>query len=162
MLIRLATHADSAAISDIWAPILRDTCITFDSVPRPPENIITRIDATRSAGHEFFVAEQDGAVIGFGTYGVFRTTVGYVHTGEHSVFVTDAAQGTGAGRALMTAIEDHAKGAGLHSMFAVIWTGNTPAIKFHENQGYDHVCDMKQVGRKFDMWLDATFMQKML
>lgn len=162
MHIRPATHADAPTIAAIWEPILRDTCITFDSVPRPPENIVERIDGARAAGHEFFVAEHDDVVVGFGTYYAFRGTVGYAHTCEHSVFLTDAAKGIGAGRALMEAIEIHAKSGGVHSMFAVIWSGNTPAVGFHAALGYDHVCEMKQVGRKFDTWLDAVFMQKML
>jgi phosphinothricin acetyltransferase len=156
-VIRTARPADSPAIAAIWNHIIRDTVATFTTEEKQPSAI-----AGAMASQPYWVAEDAGTVVGFATYFQFRGGPGYVHTMEHSVHITPSAQGRGLGRDLMAALEDHARKAGVHSLFAGISGENSAGLAFHAALGYAHTARLPQVGRKFDRWHDLVLMQKFL
>jgi L-amino acid N-acyltransferase len=162
MIVRPARDADMAQVAAIWAPILRDTTITFAADIRPPEVLVRMAADRRADGREFFVAEVAGVVLGFATYGQFRGGNGYVTSMEHTIILAPAAQGRGVGRALMAAVEDHARSGGAHTMVAVVSGENPEGIAFHKALGYVDHGTLPQVGRKFGRYLDAVFMVKLL
>lgn len=162
MTIRPVRDDDFAAILEFWNPLIRETTITFSSEEKTLEGLGAMVSARRAAGREFLIFEAGGAVRGFATYDQFRAGDGYVHAMEHTVILAPDTRGSGAGRALMAAIEDHARDAGGHSMVAGISGENAAAIAFHKAVGYDHVGHLPQSGRKFGRWLDLVLMQKLL
>ncbi|MEL6957597.1 MAG: N-acetyltransferase family protein [Pseudomonadota bacterium] len=158
MTIRPAKTEDAAAISAFWTPQILNTVVTFNSIPKTPEDVAAMI-ADRPC---FLVFEEDGCVQGFVTYDQFRGGIGYAHTMEHTIILAPEAAGKGAGRALMAAACDHAKAAGVHSLWAGISGENTAGVVFHEKIGFEHVAVLPEVGRKFDRWFDLVLMQKRL
>ena len=120
------------------------------------------IDGRRARGREFFVATEGETVLGFASYDQFRAGDGYVHAMEHTVILAEGARGRGIGRALMRAVEDHARAAGAHTMVAGISGGNPGAVPFHAAVGYEACGRMPQSGRKFGRWHDLILMQKVL
>ena len=162
MLIRAAKAADCAAILAFWNPIIRDTAVTFSSQEKTLQDLRQMLDDKAKAGHGFLVADLDGQVVGFATYGQFRAGVGYAHTMEHTVILSPKTQGRGIGRALMTAIEDHARRAGAHSIFAGVSMENPDAVAFHSKLGYSDGIVLPKVGFKFGRWMDLKLMQKFL
>lgn len=162
MLIRAATSADSAAIAAFWNPIIRETSVTFNSIEKTPEDITQMVLDKAEAGHGFLVAVLDNRVVGFATYGQFRAGIGYAHTMEHTVILSPNGRGRGIGRALVTAIEDHARGAGAHSIFAGVSMENPDAVAFHLKLGYSDGIVLPKVGFKFGRWMDLKLMQKFL
>ncbi len=114
------------------------------------------------AGFPVLVAEADGAVAGFGSYGPFRPHDGYLHTVEHSLYVDPAWQGRGLGRAMLAALVERATAAGKHAMVGGIEAGNIASIRLHQRAGFTGNGTLPQVGRKFDRWLDLTLMVKLL
>ncbi|MFY0635910.1 MAG: N-acetyltransferase [Vannielia sp.] len=156
--VRRAGPGDAAAISEIVNHVIRATVVTFNSVEKTPGEIAAQM----AAGQPFWVAEAGGAVLGYASYGPFRGGVGYRHTVEHSIALVEAAQGQGAGRALMAALCDHAKAAGVHSVFAGVSGENGAGLAFHAALGFAEVARLREVGRKFDRWHDLVLMQKFL
>ena len=116
-----------------------------------------------AAGFPVLVA-RDGAgeVAGYASYGTWRSIEGFRHTVEHSVYVRSDQRGQGLGPLLMQALIARARLAGLHVMVAAIESGNSASIRLHERFGFVTTGQMPQVGRKFDRWLDLTFMQLIL
>jgi L-amino acid N-acyltransferase YncA len=57
---------------------------------------------------------------------------------------------------------DLAFGLGYHAIVAQIVGGNHASVRLHERFGFETVGVLKEVGRKFDMWLDIVLMQKIL
>jgi phosphinothricin acetyltransferase len=111
------------------------------------------------------VAVDGGAVIGFAAYGGFRDTTlwpGYRFTVESSVHVVEGHHGRGVGRALMTALVEHAAAAGLHVMVAAVDGENAGSVEFHRAIGFVEVGRMPEIGRKFGRWLDLVLLQRVL
>lgn len=159
MSIRQAQVGDAAAIAGITNAIIRDTLVTFTTVERNPEDIAAEI---RSRGPGYIVAEHEGQVVGFATYGPFRAGPGYAHCREHSIQLAPMARGRGYGRALMLRLEDAALADGVHVLVAGISSANPDAIAFHAALGFAEVGHMPEVGFKWGQWLDLVLMQKIL
>ncbi|MNL65968.1 N-acyltransferase YncA [compost metagenome] len=108
------------------------------------------------------VADLDGEVVGFGSYGQFREKIGYQFTVEHSVYVVDHVIGKGIGSQLLTELIRLAKEQGYHVMIGAIDADNAGSIAFHEKFGFVVTGTIREVGYKFDHWLDLVFMQLIL
>ncbi|MBV0913922.1 GNAT family N-acetyltransferase [Anianabacter salinae] len=161
-MIRAARAGDAGSIASIWNPFIRDSLVTFNSAEKSEEEIVSLLSVKADLGHGFFVAEADGAIVGFATYGQFRAGIGYAHTFEHSILIGPQGRGRGVGRALMDAVERHAAAAGGHSIFAGVSSGNPSGRAFHAAVGFKDVATLPEVGWKFGQWLDLHLMQKRL
>ena len=161
MDIRPARPDDTDAICAIWNQVIRETEITFNSVEKTPGDIRAMLADKAAAGHPFLVA-ADPVPAGFATYGQFRAGAGYARTMEHTVILAPRAWGRGTGRALMTAIETHARAAGVLSLWAGISAANAPGIAFHAAIGFAPVARLPQVGWKFGRCYDLVLMRKPL
>ncbi len=162
MRLRDATAPDVAAIAAIWNAEIRDTSVTFNSVEKTPDEVAAMIRQRQEAGHAFIVAEESGNILGFATYAQFRGGAGYARTMEHTVILAPGARGRGLGRALLAAVEEHARAGGAHSILAGVSGENPAGIAFHAALGYREVAVLPQVGRKFGRWMDLHLMQKFL
>ncbi|MBY6151999.1 GNAT family N-acetyltransferase [Vannielia litorea] len=156
--VRRAQPGDAEAICGLINWVIRDTIVTFNSIEKTPEEIAGAIEAEQP----FWVAEVEGRVLGYVSYGPFRNGVGYAHTKEHSIVVRPEVAGQGVGRALMAALCAHAREAGVHSLFAGVSGENAAGVEFHAALGFAEVARLPEVGRKFDRWHDLVLMQKFL
>lgn len=162
MTVRPALQSDIPALLAIWNPVIRDTAITFNATPKTAADLAQMITDKAAAGHGFFVAEAGGSVLGFASYGQFRSGIGYARTMEHTIVLGPDARGRGLGRALMLAIEDHARTGGAHSIFAGVSAENPDGRAFHAAMGYADTVTLPAVGYKFGRWMDLHLMQKFL
>ncbi|NOD34662.1 MULTISPECIES: GNAT family N-acetyltransferase [unclassified Ruegeria] len=159
MKVRPARPADALAIAEIANQIIRETLVTFTTDTRSAESIAEDI---RARGPGFLVAEIEGRVVGFATFGPFRSGPGYAHSCEHSIQLAPEARGQGVGRALMVALEKAARAKGVHVLVAGISSANPSAVAFHAALGFEQVGVMPQIGYKWGQWLDLVLMQKIL
>lgn len=163
MKLRHATKADAPALKAIMAPVIAGSTASFSSEERSEAAWADMVEDRHARGRAFYVAEVDGAVVGYATYDQFRPgNNGYRFTMEHSVYLGDGAKGQGLGRILMVAIEEHAREAGHHSMIAAVDADNANSIAFHKALGYGEAGRVPQSGFKFGRWLDVLFLQKFL
>lgn len=162
MAVRLAGPGDAAGIAAIWNPVIRDTAITFNAAEKTEAEVAALLAERAAAGHGTFVAGAPGEVLGFASYSQFRGGVGYARTMEHTVLLAEGARGRGLGRALMAALEEHARAAGAHSLFAGVSGENPAGRAFHAALGYVELAVLPEVGFKFGRWMDLHLMQKRL
>ena len=86
----------------------------------------------------------------------------YADTVEISIYLWEKHRGKGVGKALMKALLEQGRLAGIHAVLARITEGNQVSIKLHEDNGFWMIGTMKEVGRKFGKVLDVYFMQAIL
>ncbi|MVN88867.1 GNAT family N-acetyltransferase [Deinococcus sp. HMF7620] len=161
-LVRPAFLRDVPAITAIYNHAVVHTTASYDLEPVTEASRLAWFEARQADGWPVWVAEQGGQVVGWATFGPFRAKPGYRFTAEHSVYVAPDAQGQGAGRLLMTTLIAEARQRGLHSLIGGVDAENTSSLAFHARLGFVPVAHFRQVGRKFDRWLDLVFVQLLL
>lgn len=115
--------------------------------------------ARRRQGYPVLVARDDSGVVGFATFGDFRSWPGYRHTVEHTVHVRADRRGRGIGSALVRALLPRAAALDKHVMIGAVDAANDGSIRMHERLGFVRAGHLREVGRKFDRWLDLVFLQ---
>ena len=158
-----ATPADLPAILAIYNEAVEHTTAIWNETQVDLANRQAWLAERTAAGFPVLVAHDDaGSVLGYASYGTWRSIEGFRQTVEHSVYVRSDQRGQGIGPLLMQALIARAQQAKLHVMVAAIESGNDASIRLHERLGFVTSGQMPQVGRKFGRWLDLTFMQLML
>jgi phosphinothricin acetyltransferase len=160
--VRLAERRDAAAIRDIYNLEVSESTVTFDMVPRTLDQQVAWIDE-HSGGHPAIVAvDRDGTVIGFGSLSVYKDRPAYATTVEDSVYVHREHRGQGIGKLLLAELVRLGRDHGFHALIARIVGGHDASIALHTSCGFEHVGVEREVGRKFNKWLDVVEMQLLL
>jgi phosphinothricin acetyltransferase len=162
MTVRVAGEADLPGILAIYNEVIRSSTAVYADDPVPLADRAAWLAARQAQGYPVLVAEDAAGVAGFASFGDFRAWPGYRHSVEHSVHVRADCRGRGLGRALVTALFPPAERLGKHVMIAGVDAENVASIALHERLGFDRVAHFREVGRKFDRWLDLVFLQKVL
>jgi phosphinothricin acetyltransferase len=162
LLIRQATEADLTHILDVFNDALINTTAVYQDVLHTPDIRLKWYHERIEAGYPVIIAELDHEFAGFASYGPFRAGSGYRYTAEHSVYITAKHRGKGIGKALVLALISIARQNGLHTLIAGIDSSIQASIKLHLSLGFTEVAHFKQVGFKFDRWLDLKLFQLML
>jgi len=137
MRIRAATGADADALWSILEPIVR-AGETF-ALPRD----MSREDALawwQAPGHEVFVAELDGSILG--TYFIHPNQLGPgSHVSNCGYATAPPAAGRGIARAMCAHSLEHARARGYRSMqFNIVVSTNAPAVHLWTSMGFRTLC----------------------
>jgi phosphinothricin acetyltransferase len=161
-VIRPAAESDLAGILAIHNhAVLNETAI-WNETPADIEDRRRWRQARVAQGYPVLVAEENGRILGFGSFGDFRIYEGYRFTVEHSVYVAAEARRRGIGTRLLTKLIEEARAMGKHVMIGGIAADNAASIALHARLGFTETGRMPQVGYKFGRWLDLVFLQKTL
>lgn len=162
VLIRQATESDIPAILEIVNHEILNSTVLYEHEPRTLEQQREWFQEKRRSNWPIIVAISEDKVIGFGTYGPFRTRAAYSKSIEHSVYVHEYHRGKTTGNTLLRELIKLAKTNGFHTMIAGIDSSNMGSVEFHRKFGFEEVGTFKEVGFKFNKWLDVIFMQLIL
>jgi phosphinothricin acetyltransferase len=105
---------------------------------------------------------EGGRMIGYLVVGRHKAREAYGLTAEVGIYLAHDATGRGIGRQAMALAEAHGRRVGLHVLVASITGTNTKSIAMVEACGYEQCAHYREVGRKFDTWLDVVCYQKIL
>jgi L-amino acid N-acyltransferase YncA len=148
---RLATFADAASILEIYAPLVRDTAISFELEPPSLMEMQLRIENTLTA-LPWLVWDLDGTVMGYAYGSRHRERAAYQWCVDVSVYVSAGMRREGVGRALYTALLGILRELGYYTAFAGIALPNLPSVKFHEAVGFRPVGVFPNAGFKLGKW----------
>ena len=160
--VRDAIEDDLDGLLAIYNDVIRSSTAIFREQPATLEDRREWWRQRVEQGYPVLVATDDSGVLGFASFGDFRSWPGYRFTVEHTVHVRADARGRGIGRALMGPLIERAAALGKHVMIAGVDADNPRSIAFHERLGFTRVAHFREVGYKFDRWLDLVFLQRML
>ncbi|MFI8978083.1 GNAT family N-acetyltransferase [Nocardia asteroides] len=161
MFVRDADKADLPAVLAIHNANIAESTAIWDTDQVELDDRLTWFADRTAAGMPILVAEIDGEVAGYASYGQWRPKTGYRFTVENSVYVDDRFQRRGVATALLTELVARASASGrVHAMIAAIESGNTGSIALHERFGFRTVGELPEVGHKFGRWMDLTLMQR--
>lgn len=160
--VRHATENDLPQILDIYNDIICNTTAVYYYEPHTLEMRKAWFEERKQSGFPVFVAEEGEVILGMSTIGPFRIPTAYKFSVENTVHVAAHARGRGVGKLLMPPIIEAARDLGLHTIIAGIDAGNEVSLHLHRSFGFEEVAHFKEVGFKFDRWLDLKFLQLML
>lgn len=155
--------ADLAQVQAIYAREVLEGTASFELDPPDAAELQARWRKVGARGLPWLVAERDGRVAGYAYAAPYRDRPAYDFTVEDSVYVADWARGAGVGGTLLAAVVAEARRAGMRQMVAVIGdSANHGSIRLHRACGFAEIGILRDVGRKFDRWLDTVLMQRTL
>lgn len=158
--VRPATADDLSAIAEIYNDAILNSVATFDLEPWTPDHMARWLEEHRPP-FAALVAERDSSeVLGWASLGPFRSKPAYRYTTENSIYVREDAQAQGVGAALMARLVEAADENGWHVVIARITAPNRASERLHARYGFERVGVEREVGRKFDRWLDVLIMQR--
>ena len=156
--IRLATEDDAEGMLDIYAPIVRDTVISFEEQPPSVEEFRSRIRSVLER-MPWLVCIIGGDIAGYAYATPFRTRPGYRWTAELTVYVHPACHRRGVGRALYTVLLRCLAGQGYRTAVAVIALPNPASVGLHESMGFSRTGVLENIGFKHGKWIDDDVWQ---
>ena len=159
--IRHAEERDAEAIRSIYNYEGEHETATFDLVPRSLDDQL-EWQRARTGAFCVYVAELDGEVVGFGALSPYKERAAYRTSVEDSVYVRRDLGRQGIGRAMLSHLLEAAENGGFHAVMARITTLSEGSIALHEALGFQLVGIERQIGRKFNKWLDVALMQCLL
>ena len=163
MNIRPATHDDLPGILDIYNHAVLHTTATYEYEPRTIEQRVAWFQEHQANDYAVLVAVDEASrVVGWSALNPFHARIGYRFTTENSVYVAADQRGRGIGKLLLAPLIDAARRRGLHAILAAIDAENQPSLRLHERFDFERVACLKQVGFKFDRWLDVIYMELLL
>jgi phosphinothricin acetyltransferase len=163
VIVRSAEARDVEALAAIYGHAVLHGLGTFEETPPSPQEMDRRRRHVLDRGLPYYVAEEDGQVLGYAYAGPFRPRPGYRFTVEDSVYVAPDAVGRGIGRAALTRVLDHCEALGVRQVVAVIGdSGNAASIGLHRTLGFEDAGVGRSLGFKHGRWVDIVWMQKPL
>ena len=156
--IRLATEGDAEEMLDIYAPVVRDTVISFEEQPPSIEEFRSRIRSVLER-MPWLACVIGGNIAGYAYATPFRSRAGYRWTAELTVYVDPAYHRRGVGRALYTALLHCLAGQGYRTAVAVIALPNPASIGLHLSLGFRRTGVLENIGFKHGKWIDDDVWQ---
>ena len=157
--IRLATENDLPEILAIYNDVIINTTAVYDYEPHTLEMRQQWFKTKQEQGFPIFVATENEKIVGLSSIGPFRAWAAYKFSVENSVYVASDSRGKGIGKLLLPPLIAAAKNLRLHTIIAGIDATNDASIKLHRHFGFEEVAHFKEVGYKFNRWLDLKFLQ---
>lgn len=159
--LRLASEEDLPAINDLYNHYVLHSTATYQTEPSTlPQRRAWFLD--HGPHHPITVIERDGQIVGWGALSRFHPRAAYQPTVENSVYIRHDALGEGLGTQVLQDLIDRASALHYHSMIALVSADQSASLRLHERLGFQHAGRLKEVGRKFNRWLDVIYLQKLL
>lgn len=161
-MIRTATAGDADAIARIYNHYVANTIITFEEQAVSSEEMAARIAEVAAASLPWLVAEQDGRVVGYAYASKWKGRCAYRFSAECTVYLDPDCVGRGYGTQLYESLFAALRERGMHAVIGGVALPNPASVALHERMGMRKVAHFREVGYKFDRWIDVGYWQATL
>jgi len=159
---RPATTADAAAIAAIYNHYVLNTIVTFEEEAVSVDDMTQRVADTLEAGLPWLVVEEGSVIRGFAYASKWKSRCAYRYSLEATVYLDRTATGCGLGTRLYSTLIARIKPTGMHGLIGGVALPNAASVALHEKLGFVKVAHFKEVGRKFDQWIDVGYWELLL
>ncbi len=153
-MIRLARPEDAQAMLDIYAPVVRETFISFELEPPTEKEMRERVTSTL-ATHPWLVYEHGGRLAGYAYASRHRDRLAYQWSVDVSCYMHPQFRGQGIGGQLYRALLKILKAQGFQNAYAGIALPNEASVRLHESVGFERIATYHEVGYKNGAWRDT-------
>ena len=161
--IKPCYEAQLSEILEMFNEAILNTTSVYDYNPRTMDDMLAWYYAKIKNDYPLIgLFNPLGELLGFGTYGPFRTRPAYKYSIEHSIYVRSDMRGKGLGKVLLKEIIDQANREDYHVLVGGIDSNNIISINLHEKMGFVFAGTIRHAGYKFGKWLDLSFYQLIL
>ncbi|MFI5128783.1 MAG: GNAT family N-acetyltransferase [Chitinophagales bacterium] len=157
--IREAIEDDLSQLLAIYNEIILHTTAVYDYEPHTLEMRKQWFESKKQQGFPVYVAVERERILGFSSIGPFRAWAAYKFSVENSVYVAAESRGKGIGKLLIPPLIEATRKLQLHTIIASVDATNESSLRLHRSFGFEEVAHFKEVGWKFERWLDLKFLQ---
>lgn len=154
-MIRKATIKDAKAITDIYNYYVKNDIATFTenpiSVKETEENIKNSI--------LWLVFVENNIVVGYAYAAKWKERSAYRFSVETSVYLDIKHKGKSIGTKLYAQLLSEIKMQNIHAAIGGISLPNKASESLHEKFGFKKVAHYKEIGFKFNKWIDVGYWQ---
>ena len=161
-LIRSAEPTDADAIARIYNYYIAETVVTFEVDELSSAEIAERIQAIQSDSYPWLVAQQGEDVVGYAYAGKWHSRCAYRFAAEMTVYLAPGHARNGLGSRLYERVIELLKPRGIHTVIGGIALPNDASVALHEKFGFQKAAHYREVGFKFDRWIDVGYWQRIL
>lgn len=154
LIVRPAVASDAAGCLAIYAPIVRETPISFETEVPTVEEFARRIQDTKRE-YPWLAGESGGTIAAYAYACRHRERGAYQWSVEVSAYVADGYRRRGVGRALYSELFGILRRQGYTNAYAGIALPNPVSVAFHQSMGFTPVGVYEKVGFKLGRWHDV-------
>lgn len=158
-MIRPAAPSDGEAFAAIYNHYIRTSIATFEEAEVSGDEMRTRLGKILAAGLPWLVAEEAGRVVGYAYAGLWQERSAYRFSVASTVYLAPDSGGKGLGTALYGRLFEILKSTKVHVVVGGISLPNPASVALHEKFGMKPVAHFREVGWKFDQWIDVGYWQ---
>ena len=162
IIIREALAEDASEIAEIYNYYVRETTITFEENPVSPAEIKKRIQGVHSITLPWLIAELNDGIVGYAYASKWKERTAYRFSVEVTVYVSPDYLRHGIGFQLYNKLLPALRAKGIHAAMGGIALPNNSSVGLHEKFDFEKVAHFKEVGLKFDRWIDVGYWQCIL
>ncbi|MDO9137071.1 MAG: N-acetyltransferase family protein [Lutibacter sp.] len=160
-MIRTVNLDDAQEIAEIYNYYVLNSCVTFEEFEVSMEEIRGRIE-TVNLKFPWLVFEKDSEILGYAYATMWKPRSAYKHTVESTVYLNKTATKNGIGSLLYAALIEQLTDLGFHAVIGGISLPNDASIALHEKFGFEKIAQFKEVGYKFNKWIDVGYWELLI
>ena len=157
-MIRPAKRKDISQISSIYNHYVNTSIATFDTEEKSVEEMEEKWLGLKES-FPFLVFEVDDEILGYAYASPWKERKAYKRTVETSIYLKPTAQGGGIGRKLYAHLIESLQNMQIHVALGGISLPNKASVALHEKLGFTKSGVLREVGHKFDKWIDVGYWQ---
>jgi L-amino acid N-acyltransferase YncA len=159
--VRVATPDDAGAIADIYAPYVRDTTVSFETMPPDADEMRSRV-ATTLTRFPWLVLEGGDGIKGYAYAWEHGSRAAYRWSADVSLYLDRSLHRKGHGRRIYGVLFDLLAAQGYVNAFAAISLPNPASVAMHEAMGFTGVGVLPWAGFKNGAWCDIGWWHRPL
>ena len=162
-MIRKVQLKDAIRIAEIYNHYIEHTIITFEEELITPKIIEERIQEIIPK-FPYLVYEKDGVVVGYAYAALWKSRCSYFKSVETSIYLDENVKGKGMGKKLYGELINILKQSNdrFHVAIGGVSLPNEASVALHEKLGFEKIAHFKEVGYKFDKYIDVGYWELIL